>query len=63
MTDTTEDLTKIATDLAVATQTATLRLLEAEMQALAHLMPGAIPAQQPLPTEEEVEQGFENMPV
>lgn len=63
MTDKTEEITRIATELTVATQTAALRLLEAEMQALAQMMPGAPNAAQPLPTEDEVEQGFENMPV
>ena len=64
MPDSAQDLTRIATELTVVTQTATLRLLEAEMRALAHMLPGAgRTAQQPLPTDEEVEQGFENMPV
>jgi len=55
------DLAQIATELVVETQAATLRLLEFEMQALAQMMPGA--DSQALPTEDEVEEGFENMPV
>ncbi len=58
------DLVDAATEMVMATQTATLRVLEVEMQALAQLLPGANhTAQQHLPTEAEVEQGFENMPV
>ena len=58
------DLAQIATEMVVETQAATLRLLEFEMQALAQMMPGAEPhGSQPLPTDEDIEQGFENMPV
>ncbi len=54
------------TELAVAGQAAGLRLLAAEMQALASLMPGlAAPSALPsaLPSDPEVEAEFDNMPV
>lgn len=64
MTKSVDDLTQLATELTVATQAATLHLFEARMQALAQMMPGtAGQLEQSLPTDEEVEQGFENMPV
>jgi len=63
MTKTTADMTQIATDLVLATQSATLRLLEVEMEAIAQMMPGAATEPAPLPTEQEVEDGFDNMPV
>jgi len=58
------ELAKVTTDLLVARQTATLRALGVEMQGLAQMISGAVCAhQQPWPTDDEVEQGFENMPV
>lgn len=58
------DFARAASEMMMATQTMTLRLLEAEMQALAQMMP---PADAGLatqgPTDDEVEQSFENMPV
>lgn len=58
------DLAQIAADMVVATQAASMRLLEAEMQAMAQMIPGAEPKDgQTLPTDDEVEEGFENMPV
>ena len=59
-----KDFAKVAAEMVVATKSATMRLLEGEMQALLHMIPGAEPVEaQPLPTDEEVEDGFENMPV
>lgn len=50
------------TDVAAAGQAAGLRLLAAELQALAHLMPGlATPSH--LPSDQEIEADFDNMPV
>lgn len=50
------------TDAAVAGQAAGLRLLAAEMQALATMLPGmATPP--PAQTEAEIEADFDNMPV
>lgn len=50
------------TEVAVAGQAAGLRLLAAELQALAHLMPGlATPSR--MPSEQEIEADFDNMPV
>jgi len=58
------ELAQAATEIVMATQTATLQVLGAEMQALAQMLPGADhSAEQPLPTDEEVETGFENLPV
>ena len=59
------DVVQAATDLVVATQTAGLQLLEAEMIALVQMVPGAagVAAAQPLPTDEEIEEGFDNLPV
>ena len=58
------DLAQAATEIVMATQSATLRVLGVEMQALAQMMPGAgSSAGQHLPTDDEVEKGFENMPV
>ena len=54
-------LVQVAGEMMVATQTATLRLLEVEMQALAHMIPGA--DHMPEATEDEREQDFDNMPV
>jgi len=58
------DLTQVATELVMAAQAATLRLLGAELQVLAQMMPVAehSPAQA-LPTEADIEEGFDNMPV
>jgi len=55
------------TEVAVAGQAAGLRLLAAEMQALARMMPGlTAPSVLPssaLPSDPEVEAEFDNMPV
>lgn len=56
------DLVQIVSEMAVATQTAGVRLLQAEMRALAQIMPG-MAAPEALPTQAAVEEGFENMPV
>lgn len=50
------------TEVAVAGQAAGLRLLAAEMQALAHLMPGLAGAQH-VASDAEIEADFDNMPV
>lgn len=50
------------TEMAVAGQAAGLRLLAAEMQALASMMPG-LAAPSALPSGPEVEAEFDNMPV
>ena len=50
------------TEVAVAGQAAGLRLLAAEMQALARMMPG-LAAPSALPSDPEVEAEFDNMPV
>ena len=58
------DLAQLATETFLAAQAETLRLLDAEMHALALIMPGAHhPAAQPQQTDTEIEQGFDNMPV
>ncbi len=50
------------TDVVIAGQSAGLRLLAAEMQALAAMLPGmAEPA--PAQTDAEIEADFDNMPV
>ncbi len=52
------------TGIAVAGQEAGLRLLAAEMQALALLMPGAVHSAAPsTKTDAETEADFDNMPV
>lgn len=50
------------TEVAIAGQAVGLRLLAAEMQALAHLMPGTVAPGQ-LASEAEIEADFDNMPV
>lgn len=50
------------TEAAVAGQAAGLRLLAAELQALAHLMPGMAGSTHS-PTQAEIEADFDNMPV
>lgn len=50
------------TEVAIAGQAASLRLLQAEMQALAALVPGVAP-QVPSQTDTEIEADFDNMPV
>jgi hypothetical protein len=50
------------TEVAVAGQAAGLRLLAAEMQALAHLMPGMAGVPHAM-TDAEIEADFDNMPV
>lgn len=58
------DLAQTAAEMVMTTQTASLRLLEAELHALAHMMPGVESGlQEALPTDEEIEQAFDNMPV
>lgn len=52
------------TEVALAGQAVGLRLLAAEMEALAHLMPGSSEAVLPSPaTDAEIEADFDNMPV
>jgi hypothetical protein len=60
-----EGMTHLAgemTEVAVAGQAAGLRLLAAEMQALAHLMPGMAGVPHAM-TDAEIEADFDNMPV
>jgi hypothetical protein len=58
------ELAKVTTDLLVARQTATPHMLGVKMQGLAQMISGSVCANsQPLPTDDEVEQGFENMPL
>lgn len=56
------DLMQLATEMMVAAQAAGVQVLEAEIKALAQAMPGGEQVD-PLPTEAEVEAGFDNMPV
>lgn len=51
------------TDVMVAGQTAGLRILAAEMQALTQLMPGLAHPAGEGPTDAEIEAEFDNMPV
>lgn len=57
------DFAQATSEMVMATQSVTLLILEAEMQALAQMMPGGDFGPAAVPTDEEVEQGFENMPV
>ena len=50
------------TEVAMAGQAAGLRLLQAEMQALAALVPG-LSGHSPSQTDTEIEADFDNMPV
>lgn len=56
------DLVQQVTDAVMTAQAAGVQVLEAEMKALAMMMPGAAPAGD-LPSDAEVEAGFDNMPV
>lgn len=59
-----DELAQAAGEMLTATQNETLRLLEVEMQALAQMMPcGDQSLIAALPTDDAVEQGFDNMPV
>ncbi|MGL6209633.1 MAG: hypothetical protein ACRC14_07385 [Paracoccaceae bacterium] len=49
-------------EVTMAVQVAAVRLLEAEMVALARMMPG-IGVHSPTVPDAEIEQGFDNMPV
>jgi hypothetical protein len=52
------------TEVALAGQAVGLRLLAAEMEALAHLMPGSSDTNlAPSATDAEIEADFDNMPV
>jgi hypothetical protein len=51
------------TEVMVAGQTAGLRILAAEMQALTQLMPGLAHPAGEGPTDAEIEAEFDNMPV
>ena len=56
------DLVGMVTEMAVETQAAGLRLLEAELRALVQIVPGT-QGDGPVPSQAEVEAGFDNMPV
>ena len=56
------EVTEVAVAAQAAGQAAGLRLLAAEMQALAHLMPGMAGVAH-APTDAEIEAYFDNMPV
>lgn len=51
------------TEAALAGQAAGLRLLQAEMQALAQMMPGGAAVQHVAKPDTEIEADFDNMPV
>ena len=62
--DTMAQLAGELNQVAVASQAAAIQLLAAEMQALAHLMPGVTGAAlPPSHTDAEIEADFDNMPV
>lgn len=61
-----EQMTQLAgemTEVALASQASALRLLQAEMQALAQMMPGGAAAQHASKPDNEIEADFDNMPV
>jgi hypothetical protein len=57
------DFAQIASDMVAATQVATMRMLEAELHAFAQISGAEQVVSTIAPTEAEVEDGFDNMPV